>query len=299
MPTEIVHRLRMTIEEMSDQKEADFAIYKLGTEWGRETVRISGEESDMDDLKTKAVLTAVHSGITNIEVEVEDTEIKVSPFNSKIEDKHFLAGYVSGIITELLGEYYIAEINEDHFIVSKWDKNIDDQISEDEKKKPETFEFELLKEGESYLIEDDSEEASVTFNTFLDAVQESGMPGLCMTTIFPTKIGVREEDQKFSTFWLSNVEGSDDVKSITPERFGHEAVKIATSFLKIKHGIFMLHGVEFLFENTDPKEVIQAIQTIKDLTSIHDGIFLVALDQEKIDEKEFNLVRDELEVLDI
>lgn len=298
MPTEIVPHLRTTIEEMNDVKEADFAIYQLGSEWGKETVRISDEKADMDELKTKAVLTAVHSGITNIEVEIEDDLIKVTPFNSKIDDYNFLAGYVSGIITELLGEYHIAEIKDDHFEVSKWDRDLEGQISEDEKERPETVEFDELREGESYLIEDDTVDGSLTFEFFVKALEKE-MPGLCMTTIFPSEIEKKDIDHEFSTFWLSNVEGSSDVKSITPEGFTDKAVKIATSFLKIKQGIFMLHGIGFLFEHTDPKSVIQAIQTIKDLTSIHHGIFLVAVDHNRIEEKQYNLVRDELEVLEV
>lgn len=301
MPTEIIFHLRTTIEEMSNEKEADFTIYQLGSEWGKETVRISGEESDMEELKTKAVLTAVHSGITNIEIKIEDEYIEVKPFNSKIDDDYFLAGYVSGIISELLGEYHVAKITEDHLEVRPWEKEMDEQISEEEEVEPEELvDFEDLVKGESYLIEDDAEEAPKTFDLFLNAVEED-IPGLCMTTMFPSKIKDAGEgiDHDFSTFWLSRVEGSEEVNSITTERFSEQAVKIATSFLKVKHGIFMLHGVEFLFEHTDKNEVIKAVQTIKDLTSIHDGIFLVSLDQEKIGEKEFNLVKSELEVLDV
>lgn len=300
MPTEIVFHLRTTIEDMSNEKEADFTVYQLGSEWGKETVRISGEESGMEDLKTKAVLTAVHSGITNIEVELKDEYIEVTPFNSKIDDDYFLAGYVTGIISELLGEYHVAKITDDHFEVRPWEKGVDEQISEEEVESKDQIDYEKLMKGESYLIEDDSERASKTFNIFFNALEE-GIPGLCMTTIFPSKIKDKESEfeYEFSTFWLSRVEGNEEVKSITAQRFSQYAVKIATSFLKVKHGIFMLHGMEFLFEHADPNEVIKAVQTIKDLTSIHDGIFLVAMDKEKIDEKEFNLVKSELEVLDV
>jgi len=301
MPTAIVSHLRKTIEEMSDEEEANFAIYQLGIEWGRETVRISGESSDIDGLKTKAVLTAVHSGITNIELEMGDQDvIIVEPFDSKIDDDHFIAGYVSGIISELLGEYHIAKIAEEHLEITRWDKKVDDQISDEEIEGEESIELEDLVKGESYLVKDDSTKAPLTFNAFLKAL-EKNLPGLCMSTVFPSKIKSEDEefDRSFPCFWLSQVEGSEDVNSIPPERFSEIAVKIATSFLEIKHGIFMLHGLEFLLEHADSNEVIKAVQTMKDLTSIHKGIFLVAVDEEKVGEKEFNLLKSELEVLDI
>ncbi len=299
MPTEIIPHLRETIEKIDEEAEADFAIYHLGIEWGRKTVRISGERCERDELDTKAVLAAVHSGVTNLEVEVGDV-IKVTPLESNIDDKHFLSGFVAGIISELLDEYHIAKIVGDHFEVVRWDSPIDDQVPKEEIEGLESEDFvelDRLNRCESYLVKDEEGKAPLTFETFFNALEE-GMPGLCMTKLFPSKIEERYSEKDFSAYWLSELNSTSEVNVITPEKFSEVVVKIANSFYRVKHGVFMLHGLGYLMDHAEPKEVVNAIQTVKDLTALGDGIFLVAVDEETIDPKWFNILKSDLNWLE-
>ncbi len=295
MPIEIVPHLRDTIEQMSDKEEANFAIYHLGAEWGRETVKISGEKSDLEELKTKAVLTAVHSGITNLDIEI-DEGIKATVIDPKIQDDYFLAGYTAGIISGLLGEYHIGKIVGEHFEIVRSD--IEKKLSAGQIKGTPTVQLDKLDRGESYLIQDNVKDAPITFNTFLNAV-EKDVPGLCITRVFPSKIKEKCGHCEFPIFWLSKIESSEGVNTITPEKFPQDIVKLCSSFLKIKSGILMVHGLEFLSSHGDFTEVLKAIQSIRDFTSIHDGIFLVAVDPKSIGRKEFSLLRSELKVFEI
>ncbi|MFW6176167.1 MAG: DUF835 domain-containing protein [Thermoplasmatota archaeon] len=293
MPVDIVPYLKETINKTSGSDEARFSIYQLGRKWGKETIDISGERCNLDELGVKATLISVHSGLTNIDVDIND-DIKIKPYNSKIEDKYFLAGYFSGIVSGLLEENYIARIEEDHYKLIKHDEGAQMELS---KLKGETFgksgTLKNLKRGESYLISEEKKNAPITFNMFIEAV-ESDIPTLCFTRIFPPRIHKKFNAENFPIFWMSNIESSDEVRTIRPDQYDKELLKIITSFLQSQHGVFMIHGIEFLISNNEFKDIFNLIQKIKDLTAVNDGIMLLPVFPKALDEKEFNNLKSEL-----
>ncbi len=150
MPIKIIPYLRTTIEEIGSKEEADFALYHLGFEWGKETVELSGEKSDLENLKTKTVLTAIHSGITKLDVEVEDS-IDITPYDSNIEDDQFLAGFCAGVVSGLLDEYHVSKIKNGYFTIKKSEKQVKEDISDErisEVKKLLIKSIEYMKDGE-------------------------------------------------------------------------------------------------------------------------------------------------------
>jgi len=293
MPVEIVPYLKDAINKTSGSDEANFSIYQLGRKWGEETIDISGESCEIDELAVKATLISVHSGLTNIEVDIND-EIKIEPYNSKIEDKYFLAGYFSGIVSGLLGENYLARIEKDHYKLIKHDEGAKMELS---KLKGESFgkggTLKNLQRGESYIIAEEEKNAPITFNMFIEAV-ESDIPTLCFTRIFPPRIHKKFNSENFPIFWLSNIEGSDEVRTIRPDKYDEELLKIITSFLQSQHGVFMIHGIEFLISNNKFKDIFNFIQKIKDLTAVNEGIMLLPVFPKALDEKQFNNLKSEL-----
>ncbi|MEF8873316.1 MAG: DUF835 domain-containing protein [Candidatus Thermoplasmatota archaeon] len=296
MPKKIIPYLRTTIEQMGSNDEANFAIYHLGFKWGKETVEMSGEESDIDELKTKTVLTAIHSGITNFEVEIDET-IRISPYESTIDDDYFLSGYAAGVVSGLMGEYHIAKIREDHYEVVKSEKKMEGELFKEQEKR-ERVELENLEAGESYLIADEAKEAQRTFDTFSNALGE-GMPGLCFTRRFPSKLKERYPEISSPIFWLSTVDGTEKVRTIKPENFKDEMIKISKGFLEMKQGIIVLHGIGFLLSYFEFDDFLNTLQKIRDLTSVEEGIFLLAVDPESIDSDDFNRLKAEFEMFDL
>ncbi|MBS3816942.1 MAG: DUF835 domain-containing protein [Candidatus Thermoplasmatota archaeon] len=294
MPKNIIPYLRTTIEQMGSDDEANFAIYHLGFKWGKETVEMSGEESDIDELKTKTVLTAIHSGITNFDVDV-DEKIKISPYDASIDDDYFLAGYAAGVVSGLLGEYHIARIREDDYEVVKSEKRAEAELF---KKEEEVGKVEVknLEVGGAYLIADRAKKAERTFKTFINALEE-GMPGLCFTRTFPSKLKERYPDIDSPIFWLSTVDETEEVRTIKPESFHEEMIKISKSFLETKQGIIVLHGMEFLLSYLEFDDLLNTLQQIKDMTYEEGGILLLAVDPESVGEIEFNISRDEFDKL--
>ncbi|MFO7791639.1 MAG: DUF835 domain-containing protein [Candidatus Saliniplasma sp.] len=296
MPKKIIPYLRMTIEQMGSKEEANFAIYHLGFEWGRETVKLSGEKSDIDELKTKTVLTAIHSGITKLDVEINDT-IEIRPYDSNIDDDYFLAGYSAGVISGLMGEYHMAKIRDGYYNITRSEKRIEDDLFKEQERK-EGIELENLERGGSYLIADDAKDGKRTFDTFINALEE-GMPGLCFTRTFPSKIEDRFPNFDFPIFWLSTVDGTENVKTIKPSNFNLGMVKISSAFLKVKQGIFILHGIEFLMSYLEFNEILNTLQKIRDMNSVEGGIFLLAADPGAIGKDNFTRLKTEFEIFNL
>ncbi len=300
MPTNIIKYLRKTVEKMGSEKEANYAVYQFGNEWGKETVWLGEEESDIEDLPTKATLIAVHSGITRLDVSVKDDEvIEVETQDPKIDDEFFLAGYISGIVSALLMDKYVSKIQDGHFEVIRSDYELEESILKNEGGKIETEESRKeiqtadLERGESYLIPDDGKMAPIAFNLFLDNVK-NGIPGLCVTRVFPPKINEKFSPGDFPIFWLSTLDGGADINTIEPKEYDEKLSKITKTFLESKNGIFMLHGLEYLTANNDFKDVLTFIQETRDLTAMNDGIFLVPVIRKSLSEKEFNNLKSEL-----
>lgn len=297
MPTEIIPYLRKTIEQTSGEEEANFAVYQLGREWGKETARMSGEECTMDELATKATLTAVHSGLTNLDIDVGET-ISVTPYESKIDDRFFLGGFLSGVVSEFLDEDYVAKLKDGYFELIESSSSLEEELSKAESKMGRGESPKDLDNGESYLIIDDVKRAPITFNLFLDAVEDD-VPGLCFTRIFPPKIREKFAEEDFPIFWLSTVDGAENINTIKPKNFQDRILKIISAFLKSQQGIFMIHGLEYLISNNEFKDVLNFIQQVRDTTSVNDGIFLLSVDPKAMDDKDFNSIKSELKVYNI
>ncbi len=298
MPTKIIPYLRNTIKQTSGSKEADFAVYQLGREWGKDTARVSGQKCDLDDLAKSTILTAVHSGITNIEIEVTDT-IRIKPYNKKVDDDYFIAGYLSGVVTEFLDTQYIPKMDGDEFLLIEADDKIEEELFKGiDQESKRAISMGNLEEGESYLIIDDAKMSPITFNIFLDTV-DKGVPGLCFTRVFPPKIEEKFRDSDFPIFWLSTIDGAENINTLKPDNFQERMIKIIEAFLKARGGIVMLHGIEFLLTHNDFDDVINFLQKVSDTTSVNKGVFLLSSDPKAMDEKDFSKLKSNLNMYDI
>ncbi|MFW5945986.1 MAG: DUF835 domain-containing protein [Candidatus Natronoplasma sp.] len=293
MPIKIIPHLRTTIEQMGGKNEGNFAIYHLGFEWGKETVEISGEKSDLDELKTKTVLTAIHSGITNFEVEINES-IKIKPYETNIDDDYFLAGYAAGVVSELMGEYHIARIKDGQYEVVKSENKIDGEMFRVRGER-EKVELENLESGGSYLIAEEAKEAQRSFETFVNAFKE-GMPGLCFTRKFPSKLKEKYPDINCPIFWLSIVDSTEDVKTIKPENLDNEMIKILKAFLKMNQGIVIIHGIEFLISYMEFDDLLNTLQKTRELVSEEGGILLLPANTESLNEDDFNTLKTEFKM---
>ena len=292
MPADMVLYLRDTLQETGGEEEANFTVYQFGREWGKETVNISGESCGLDELKTKATLTAVHSGITNVKMKVGE-EIKAKTYDANIYDNYFLSGFLSGVVSELLGKDYVCEERGGDFYLYESEEQVEKELSEMVEEKVPAISLPNMEKGESYLVIEENKKAPITFDVFIDALKK-GISGLCFTRLFPPKIEDGFEGEDFPLFWLSTVDGGKGINTIKPDNFEGAMSKIITSFLKAKRGIIMLHGIEYLITNNDFKDVLNFIQKIRDINALNEGVILVSLYPEALNKKDLNNLKSEL-----
>lgn len=119
MPSEMIPALKELLMDVSPEDGIDHIMYDLGFRWGSTMVRICEESCSRDGLKEKVSMTAVHTGITNMDVKVMEDRIEITPYDKAIDDMDFLAGYVSGTISELLGAEHVGTVKGDVIHVVK------------------------------------------------------------------------------------------------------------------------------------------------------------------------------------
>jgi hypothetical protein len=230
-----------------------------------------------------------------VDVRVAGVLIIAKPSGARtVADDHFCAGYVAGMVGELLGEPHVAVVKSGAFELTMSDA----AVGRPEKKAAADLVVPKLERGESYLIVDEVKNAPSTFNIFAKAVKY-GLPGLCITRIFPPKARERYADvcgDAYGMIWLSTTESSGDVVSIKPSQYDHELTRAITGFIKESNGIVMLHGIEFLISNTSFPVILKFAQRIRDTASMNGGIFLIAVDPSTLDTLAYNNLKSEFNV---
>ncbi|MBI5000858.1 MAG: DUF835 domain-containing protein [Euryarchaeota archaeon] len=289
-----VAALRALEEQKSSRDDANWLIYQYGKSIGQSNNE--GIRCDMAGLPRTAVQSAISDGILNIEVTIGESISIKSSGERAVDDDYFCAGYLAGMVSEMLGEPYVAGIREGKFELVKSSKAL-------EMKRPAPtphlpLNIPELERGESYLIVDEVKNAPSTFKVFVAAVSH-GMPGLCVTRIFPPRVLERYLEvtgAEFQTIWLSTTESSAEVNSIKPERYDHELYRTISAFLKEGKGVVMLHGIEFLISNNQFTDILKFAQRIRDTTSVSGGIFLIAVDPSTLDPIDYNNLKSEFTV---
>ncbi|MBS3817596.1 MAG: DUF835 domain-containing protein [Candidatus Thermoplasmatota archaeon] len=293
MPVNILKHLRKTIEETGSEEEADYAVYQLGNKWGKETVCMGDTESTLDELSTKAALVAIHSGILKIDMTVQGETIRIESHESRIDDDYFIAGYLAGIISTLLRERYVANVKDGYYELVKPEQQEKEVVSREEAEEKEKLGTENLERGESYLISEDAKLSPIAFDLFFEGI-ENGIPGLCITRIFPPKIKDESYEEEFPVFWLTTMDAGADINTIEPSEYDDKLFKIMETFLKSRQGIIILHGSEFLISNNEFEEVLNFVQKVRDVTSMHNGIFLFSVSKKSLSDRDFGNLKSEL-----
>ncbi|MFH0816370.1 MAG: DUF835 domain-containing protein [Methanobacteriota archaeon] len=294
--SETIKELRSFEEQKGGKEEADWLLYQYGNIVGVTNTR--GQRASPGELPRAMAQAAISDGILGIEVQQgAGGIIVVRPSGARsVEDDHFCAGYVAGVLGELLGEPHVATVKDGAFELSKSDPSAArerpvSKVSSD-------LVIPKLERGESYLIVDEVKNAPATFNIFAKAVKY-GLPGLCISRIFPPKARERYDDvcgHDYQIVWLSTSESSGDVPSIKPSQYDHELTRAIGGFLKETGGIVMLHGIEFLISNNSFPVILKFAQRIRDVASVSGGIFLISVDPSTLDALAYNNLKSEFNV---
>jgi len=149
-----------------------------------------------------------------------------------------------------------------------------------------------LEFGSQYLVKNDSEKA---FQVFTDKVF-NGADGLCITREHPAKVKRRYGLERTPVVWLTaeRIEGQQTVDSLIDL-----SILIGNFLQRVKRGIVLLDGFEYLITNHGFNSFIKFLQFIRDRFERSNSILIAPLLEEALDMKEARLIEREMKPLTV
>ena len=146
--------------------------------------------------------------------------------------------------------------------------------------------------GSQYLVKNDPEKA---FELFTHRVL-SGVNGLCITREHPAKVRRRFGLERTPVVWLTaeRIEGQQTVDSLIDL-----SILIGNFLQRVKRGIVLLDGFEYLITNHGFNSFIKFLQFIRDRFERSNSILIAPLLEEALDMKEARLIEREMKTISV
>jgi hypothetical protein len=151
--------------------------------------------------------------------------------------------------------------------------------------------------GFNYLIVD--EDPGVAFQGFKSILQKE-VPGLCISTTFPEKLGKRYDVDGADLYWLTDTATETNVKTLDPKRLDFEMMRAISHFLKAHpEGAVMIDGIENLIVENGFDDVFRFIKKINDLASVGGATIFVPLAPSSLAAEELSVLQKEFDRVQI
>ncbi len=240
------------------------------------------------------------SGLSRAHVEKVEVEEIIVDFDDSLEASHgrrcdFTRGYLSGIVSGLLGVRYEAEekvcMSEGakrcvhHLTPSMHQFPIRKKESASQEWKP------ILESGCSYLIE--SEDPSAAFDLFNEYLVHE-VPGMCIVREYPEKLKKRFELNRAYMLWLSFERDITYAREPTNIALIYSEIK---SFLDGSGGIVLLSGLEYLISQNSFNKILKFIQLLNEAVAVNDSILLIPISTGAMNNREVKQLERELRIL--
>jgi len=158
-----------------------------------------------------------------------------------------------------------------------------------EQKETEQKEEELVMEsGSTYAVFEQKPEKAFAL---LTAATSGGMEGLCISREYPEKLSKRFEMNNIKAIWLSGAGDADAIKPNDLEKISLHVI----DFLKKSSGIVLIDGIEYLISNNGFQAVVRLIQHLRDIAAKTQGILLLSINPETLQQSELGLIRKEVD----
>ncbi len=134
----------------------------------------------------------------------------------------------------------------------------------------------------NYLIYE--ERTDETFKLF-DEVVKSGVPGLCITTVYPKKLKkMYGLDEKAKIYWLSD--SSNEPDTLVPTRLDFEITRVINKFIKDnEESILLLDGFAYLTLENEYDKVRKFVKRTNDLASVNNGTIIVVVNPQSFNKE--------------
>lgn len=145
-----------------------------------------------------------------------------------------------------------------------------------------------LQKSHIYLVEEEKPELS--YRMLVNALAQ-GLPGLCVTRVYPEILNQRFDLTNCTLLWLSNA-GKDE--TIRPRNLERLSLVLEQFFSEVK-GVVFLDGIEYLITNNDFVTVLRLMQSIRDQVALNEAIMIISLNPSTLGYQELNLLEREMD----
>jgi len=165
-------------------------------------------------------------------------------------------------------------------------------VTEEEKVAAEGADMRVkLQRGYNYLI---FEEATLETYEMFRGVLADGIPGICITTTFPTKLKRQYDLAEARIFWLS--EADSKVESFRPKRLDFEITRTINDFIKTnEESCLLLDGFEYLVLENGFENVMKFIKKVNDLASMSNATVIVPINPNAFSREEMTVLTKEFD----
>lgn len=149
-----------------------------------------------------------------------------------------------------------------------------------------------LKRGSSFVVAEPTPRYS--FEIFRDLVTH-GAQGLCISRKPPNTVMEEVGLEKTPILWLSRVaQHKNCVRPSPPENI----VMAIEHFLGVsQNAVVLIDGLEYLIAHNDFASVLALLHDLNETVALNDAILLVTVDPETLENREFALIRRDLNVI--
>lgn len=252
------------------------------------------------------MLTQIWSetGLGRIHVDlVTDHQIMVT-FRESLEAESgrrcdFTRGYLAGVVSSLLGRKY--ESTEVSCISEGAERCVHVLTPRTAYDPPETVvtrpignREHILEPGNSYLLE--VTDPSIAYELFLDKVSK-GHKGMVVAREYPEKVQKRWGLDQVPYLWLSYEKQKMQAREPTNVPLIYSEIK---NFLEASiQPVVLISGIEYLISQNNFPKILKLIQLLNDNVSVSDGIMLLPLSTETLNQKDVRLLERELRLLEL
>ena len=149
-----------------------------------------------------------------------------------------------------------------------------------------------IKRGLTYLVLEETPDHS--FEIFKDFVMH-GAQGLCITRKAPKVVMESYGLERTPILWLSRV--ATQKNSIRPSPPENIALAVEHFIGVGKESVVLLDGLEYLVAHNDFPSILALLHDLNENVSLSDSILLVPVDTKAMNDKEFALIRREVEII--
>jgi predicted hydrocarbon binding protein len=259
------------------------------------------------DLKqAEDVMTQIWSetGLSRMHIDIITESEIVATFQESLEAEFgsrcdFTRGYLAGVVSALLGRKYesteVSCISEGaercvHVLTpaASYNSPVPMLI------RPKTERKLSLEYGNSYLIE--VSDPSIAYDLFIDQISD-GHQGMVMAREYPDKVRKRWGLDQVPYLWLSYEK---------EKKYAREPTNVPLIYSEIKNfleaspnPVVLISGMEYLISQNNFPKILKLIQLLNDIVAVSEGILLLPVSAETLNQKDVRLLERELMLLEV